>query len=61
LVKAVQTGLVQTEERIVILATGSGLKDIPAAMQTVGKPKRIQASLKAVQAALDDDLFIRKR
>jgi len=61
LVKAVQTGLVQTEERIVILATGSGLKDIPAAMQTVGKPKRIRANLKAVEAALDDNLFLRKR
>jgi len=61
LVKAVQTGLVRPEERIVILATGSGLKDIPAAMQTVGKPKRIRASLKAVEAALDDNLFLRKR
>ncbi|OGP72935.1 MAG: threonine synthase [Deltaproteobacteria bacterium RBG_16_49_23] len=61
LVKAVQTGLVRPEERIVILATGSGLKDIPAAMQTVGKPKRIRASLKAVEAALDDNLFLLKR
>jgi len=61
LTKAVQSGLVKAEERIVILATGSGLKDIPAAMRTIGKPKHIRASLKAVETALDDNLFLRKR
>jgi len=61
LFKAIQTGLVRPEERIVILATGSGLKDISSAMQATGKPKRIQASLKAVQAALDNGLFLYKK
>ncbi|MEW6376388.1 MAG: threonine synthase [Thermodesulfobacteriota bacterium] len=56
LVKAVHTGLVKSDERIVILATGSGLKDIRAVMQTVGKPQRIRASLEAVEAALSDHL-----
>jgi len=61
LVKAIQTGLVRPEERIVILVTGSGLKDIPAAMRTTGRPKRIRANLKAVEAAMDDHLHLRKR
>lgn len=52
LVKAVHTGLVAPDERIVVLATGSGLKDVRATMQTVGKPRRIQPCLNAVKAAL---------
>jgi len=51
-VKAISTGLVASEERIVILVTGSGLKDIRATLRAVQKPKRIQPNLKAVQAAL---------
>jgi len=35
LVKAVHTGLVAPDERIVVLATGSGLKDVRATMQAV--------------------------
>jgi threonine synthase len=54
LVNAIQKGLVRPEDRIVILATGSGLKNIPAAMQTTGKPKRIRPSLEAVKAALEE-------
>jgi threonine synthase len=58
LVKAVHTGLVKPDERIVVLATGSGLKDIRAAMQTMGKPQRIRASLEAVEAALSDHISL---
>jgi len=61
LIKAIQTDLVKSDERIVILVTGSGLKDIRSAMKSVGKAKRIRATLKAVQAVLGDGLFIRKR
>ena len=35
LIKAVDEGLVRTDERIVILNTGSGLKDVAGAMQAV--------------------------
>lgn len=61
LIRAVQTALVKPDERIVILVTGSGLKDIRSAIKSAGKPKRIRASLKAVEAALADNLFCRKR
>jgi threonine synthase len=50
--KAISTGLVALEERIVILVTGSGLKDIRATLRAVQKPKRIKPNLKAVRAAL---------
>ncbi len=38
LVEAVERGLVSPDERIVVLATGSGLKDIASVMKAVGKP-----------------------
>lgn len=50
--KALSVGLVAPDERIVILVTGSGLKDIRAALQAVEKPKRIKPNLRAVKAAL---------
>ena len=52
LVKAVRSGLVIADERIVVLATGSGLKDIRAVTQAVGKARRVKPSLNAVKAAL---------
>jgi len=52
LVKAVEQGLVDPEERIVVLATGSGLKDVRAAMQSVGEPLRVAPALDAVKEAL---------
>jgi threonine synthase len=54
-VKALSMGLVTRDERIVILATGSGLKDIRATLQAVGKPKRIKPNLKAVKTALQGE------
>jgi threonine synthase len=54
-VKALSMGLVTPDERIVILATGSGLKDIRATLQAVGKPKRIKPNLKAVKTALQGE------
>ncbi len=54
---AIQTALVKPDERIVIFVTGSGLKDIRSAMKSVSKPKRIRASLKAVETALSDRIF----
>lgn len=52
LVKAVAQGLVKPDERIVVLLTGSGLKDIKSAMQTVTTPPIVAPTLEAVQAAL---------
>ncbi|MFQ5595490.1 MAG: threonine synthase, partial [Anaerolineae bacterium] len=56
LVKAVAEGLVGPEERIVVLATGSGLKDVRAAMQSVGEPLRVAPALDAVKKALSGKL-----
>jgi threonine synthase len=40
-------------DRIIVLNTGSGLKDVRAAMQASGEARIIQPSLKALRQALD--------
>lgn len=52
LVRAVEKGLVSSEDRVVVLLTGSGLKDIRSAMKTVPEPPVIEPSLDAVRRAL---------
>lgn len=52
LMEALRSDLVRPDERVVILVTGSGLKDIPSAMKAVGRPKRIRANLDDVEEAL---------
>ncbi|MGC9467848.1 MAG: threonine synthase [Anaerolineae bacterium] len=49
LVKALDSGLVARDERVVLLLTGSGLKDIDSAMKTVASPPVIPARLEAVR------------
>jgi threonine synthase len=49
LVKAVEQGLVDPDERIVVMLTGSGLKDIDATMKTVPEPPTIAPTLDAVR------------
>jgi threonine synthase len=52
LVKAVEHDLVAGDERVVVLSTGSGLKDISTAMKSVGKAAVIAPELEAVRRAL---------
>ena len=52
LVKAVAEGLVDPEERIVVLSTGNGLKDIAAARKSVSEPMVVDKSLEDVKRAL---------
>jgi threonine synthase len=52
LVKAVEQGLVKSDETIVCLITGSGLKDIKSAMQVAGEGTRIEPTLEAVRKAI---------
>ncbi|MFQ5855544.1 MAG: threonine synthase [Anaerolineae bacterium] len=52
LAKAVEQGQVAPNERIVVLATGSGLKDIRSAMRSVGEPLHVAPTLDAVKEAL---------
>jgi threonine synthase len=50
--KALKIGLVRSDERIVLLVTGSGLKDIPSTLRATTNPKRIGPQLDAVEKAL---------
>jgi threonine synthase len=52
LVRAVEGGLVGTDEQVVVLATGSGLKDVAAAVKSVGQPQVVTPDLKDVQRVL---------
>jgi threonine synthase len=52
LVKAVEQGLVGETEQVVVLATGSGLKDIATAMTSVGKPTVVAPDLADVRRTL---------
>jgi threonine synthase len=52
LARAVEAGLVSPEERIVVLNTGNGLKDVRAAMQAAGEAPVVEPTLEAVHAAL---------
>lgn len=52
LVQAVQQGLVRADETVVVVNTGSGLKDVKAARQAAGQPQVIDLSLEAVRQAL---------
>ena len=53
LFKAVERGLVGAEERVVVLSTGSGLKDIHTAMRSVGEPAIVAPDLADVRRALN--------
>ncbi|MEE8391204.1 MAG: threonine synthase [Anaerolineae bacterium] len=56
LVKAIEQGLVGTDERVVVLSTGSGLKDVASAMKAVQKrPTVVEPTLAAVEEALSTD------
>ncbi|HEX7586934.1 MAG TPA: threonine synthase [Anaerolineae bacterium] len=49
LVKAVKAGLVKSDETIVCMITGNGLKDIKSAMQVAGEGVHIEPTLGAVK------------
>ena len=52
LVKAVDEGVVAPEDPVLVLSTGSGLKDIKAAMQAVTEAPIIEPTLAAVKKVL---------
>jgi threonine synthase len=52
LVKATAAGVVGSADPILVLNTGSGLKDIRAAMQAVNPAPVIEPTLKAVKKIL---------
>lgn len=48
LVKAVDQGYIKSEDPVLVINTGSGLKDVRAAMQAVAPPPVIEPTLEAV-------------
>jgi threonine synthase len=52
LVKACQMGMVQPDEPVLVINTGSGLKDVRAAMKAVKEPLIIEPTLKALKEAI---------
>ena len=52
LVKAVEQGLVDPNEYVVVLATGSGLKDVASAMRATGQPHTVAPDLEDVKRVL---------
>jgi len=52
LVKAVREGIIEPDDPVVVLNTGSGLKDVRAAMQAAGEAPIIEPTLEAVKAIL---------
>jgi threonine synthase len=58
LVKAIALGLVDDYERVVVLVTGNGLKDVHSAMRAVGQPTVIEPTMDAVKAAVDAVQFL---
>jgi threonine synthase len=52
LVKAAASGLVASEEQIVVLNTGNGLKDVGAAMNAVGEAMIIEPTMNALEQAM---------
>ena len=56
LAKATRGGLVARDEQIVVVVTGSGLKDVSAAMKATGKASVIEPSLDAVRREMTDQV-----
>lgn len=54
LVALAQQGLIDEDERIVLMVTGNGLKDIDTVSRTVGEPIRIDPDFEAVKRAVQN-------
>ncbi len=55
IVKAVETGIIKSSDRVLVINTGSGLKDIRAAMQAVRQPAIIEPSLNALKKVMQKE------
>lgn len=52
MIKALQDGLILPGDAVVVISTGSGLKDVKAAMQAAGNAPVIEPTIEAVRQAL---------
>ena len=53
LVKAIRSGILQPDEPVLVINTGSGLKDVRAAMQAVKEPLIIEPTLTALKKVIN--------
>ncbi len=53
LAKLVRQGRIDPEERIVVLVTGNGLKDVDSAIKATGRPHLIEPTLEALRRLLE--------
>ena len=53
LAKLVRQGRIDPEERIVVLVTGNGLKDVDSAIRATGRPHLIEPTLEALRRLLE--------
>jgi threonine synthase len=54
LIKALREGMVGPEERVVVLVTGNGLKDVVSAMKATGKPYSVAPSLDDLKRVVNE-------
>ena len=54
LVKAKEQDLVSSSDQVVMLATGSGLKDVTSAMKAVGQPRTVAPELGEVKQVMEE-------
>jgi threonine synthase len=52
LVKALQIGQIEASSPVLVINTGSGLKDVKAAMQAVSKAPVIEPTLEAIKRVI---------
>jgi threonine synthase len=56
LVKALREGMVGPQERVVVLVTGNGLKDVASAMRATGKPYSVAPSLDDLKRVVRENI-----
>ena len=54
LLKMLREGRIDPTERIVVLVTGNGLKDIPSAVRAVGQPLYVEPAVEDLQRVVED-------
>jgi threonine synthase len=50
--RAVETGVIRSDERVLLLVTGNGLKDVKRAQESVARGIRVQPNLDSIRQAL---------
>lgn len=54
--KAIENNMVKEEEKIILLVTGNGLKDINSAMKSIGSPLSINPDIKELEKIVSEGL-----